>query len=140
LGYHGESAVKTFFVNEKLNYEPVVEVLIGNPLGDRVSTERLIVDTGFQGGVLLTLKTYLKLNLNLFEEGKVLAKTATGAPVELRVSRVKLRINQAEILCHAYTTLNVRKQLLGREALRKLKLTYDPPETLEIKPKTRDIP
>ncbi|HDH07110.1 MAG TPA: hypothetical protein ENF87_01950 [Thermoproteales archaeon] len=124
--------MKTYFENEDLNYTPIVEVILKNPLGVKVERAKLIVDTGFQGGILITLRTYLNLNLNLFEEGKVVAKIVTGASVKLRVSKAKVEINGAEILCHAYTTLNVKKQLLGREVLKKLGLLYKPPETLKI--------
>jgi len=43
-----------------------------------------------------------------------------------------IEINNLKIICTAYTALGVKRSLLGREVLKKLKLTYDPPEKLEL--------
>lgn len=72
------------------------------------------------------------MSLNLHEEPKVIAKSAVGGEVELRVSRVVVKIGNTNVSCRAYTALNVRKSLLGREVLKKLGLLYNPPETLKV--------
>jgi len=111
---------------------PVVEAVLQSPSsGKRLSVE-LVIDTGFQGGVLIPLRTYLDLGLNLHEEPKAIARTAVGGEVELRVSRVVLKVGSASIVCRAHTTLGVRRSLLGREALKELGLLYRPPNTLRV--------
>ena len=74
----------------------------------------------------------MELELHLLEEPKVMARIATGHEVELRVSRAVIRINNLSTLCTAYTTLGVRRALLGREVLKKTGLLYKPPNRLEI--------
>ena len=124
--------MKAYFEDSGLNYVPVVEAILRNPLSGRGSRLVLVVDTGFRGGVLIPLRTYLDLGLNLFEEPKVVARTAVGGEIELRVSRVLIEVNGLSITCHAYTALGVRKPLLGREVLRELGLLYKPPSELVV--------
>jgi len=124
--------LKAHFKNTVLNYQPIVEAILQNPSNGKSLGIELIVDTGFQGGVLIPLRTYLSLGLNLHEEPKVIAKSAVGGEVELRVSRVMVKIGNTNVSCRAYTALNVRKSLLGREVLKELGLLYNPPETLKV--------
>ncbi len=124
--------MKTYYIDEERNYEPIVEAYLYNPVGKGRIKEEFIIDTGFGGGVLIPLDKYLKLELNLFEEPKVIGRTAIGGSVELRTSRVFVEIGNTKILCSAYTTLGVRRSLLGREVLKKLGLIYNPPKILEI--------
>ncbi len=126
--------MKTYFENGELNYLPIAEVTLQSPSSGKTLNIKLVIDTGFQGGVLIPLRTYLDLGLHLHEEPKVIAKTAVGGEVELRVSRVIIKVNNKGILCRAYTTLGVKKALLGREILEKLGLLYKPPNTLKLEP------
>lgn len=59
------------------------------------------------------MKTYVKLGLNLAEGLKTAARTALGRRVELRTSRVIVAIGSREISCHAYTTVGVKRSLMG---------------------------
>lgn len=92
----------------------------------------LIIDTGFQGGVLIPLKTYVNLDLNLLEEPKVIARTAAGTVLELRKASIIVELNDLRIMCSAYTALGVIKPLLGREALKEFGLLYKPPDKLRL--------
>ena len=122
----------TYFRNDEENYAPVVRARIYNVLGDRETETEFIIDTGFQGGILIPLKTYVQLDLNLFEEPKAVAQTAVGSTIELRASRAIVEIGRSKITCSAYTTLGVRRALLGREVLKKLGLLYKPPRELKL--------
>ncbi len=124
--------MSTYFKNNKLNYVPLVKATLRNPIDYRSVDVELVIDTGFQGGVLIPLHTYVDLGLNLFEEPKVIAQTATGNKVELRVSKVIIEIKDLNTLCTAYTTLGVRKPLIGREVLKRTGLLYKPPNELKL--------
>ena len=73
---------------------------------------------GYQGGVLLLLRAYLSLWLNLMEEVEATAITATGSEVRLRVANVIMEFGRKEFTCKAYTALGVRRLLSGREVLK----------------------
>ena len=93
---------RAYFEDGRLNYAPTIEAVVKGPKG-----VKLLADTGFQGGVLVPLMTYVELGLNLVEEPKAVARTATGAKVELRSARAVLEIGNMEIPCKAYTALGV---------------------------------
>ncbi len=124
--------MKTYFQDNKLNYQPFIRTFLYDPLSDKSIEVELVVDTGFQGGVLIPLRIYVELGLNLFEEPMVIAQTAVGDKIELRVSRALIRINDMLIPCSAYTTLGVKKALLGREVLMKTGLLYKPPDEIRV--------
>jgi len=124
--------VDTYFRNDELNYVPLVRTTLRNPLGYRSVEMEFVIDTGFQGGVLIPFHIYIDLRLNLFEEPKVVAQTATGNKIELRVSKVLISIGKQDILCTAYTALGVRRSLIGREVLKKTGLLYTPPNELKL--------
>ena len=60
---------------------------------------------GYQGGVLLLLRAYLSLWLNLMEEVEATAITATGSEVRLRVANAIMEFGRKEFTCKAYTAL-----------------------------------
>jgi len=124
--------VKVYLRNDELNYAPIVEAEVLNPLRTQSINLAFIVDTGFQGGVLLPLKAYLMLQLHLMEEGKAVGKLASGAEAELRVSRAAVKLDCWEVECKAYTTVGVRRPLLGREVLKETGLLYEPPLKLQL--------
>ena len=124
--------MKAYFQNKDLNYAPLTEVVIYNPLRTRSVNLKLVIDTGFQGGVLLPLQAYLKLRLNLMEEIKATAVTATGVEVKLRVAKAIVDLGGKQIESKAYTTLGVRRPLLGREVLKRAGLLYNPPKELKF--------
>lgn len=124
--------LKVYLEDNSLNYAPIIEVIISDPLREKSTKLRLVIDTGFQGGILIPLQVYLSLNLNMFEKPKASAVTATGAEIELRVAKAVVRLGDKEIECHAYTTLGVKRALLGREVLKQVGVLYNPPNELLI--------
>lgn len=124
--------MKTYFEDNVKNYLPIIRTLISDPLEERSVETDMVIDTGFQGGVLIPLKTYIDLNLDLFEEMKATGETAIGGTVELRVSKVLIKLGKAKIRCSAYTTLGVKRSLIGREVLKELGLLYRPPKELKL--------
>jgi len=124
--------MKAYFENEDLNYAPLTEVVVYNPLKTRSVNLKLVIDTGFQGGVLLPLQAYLNLRLNLMEEVEATAATATGMEVKLRVAKVIIDLGGKQFESKAYTTLGVRRPLLGREVLKRAGLLYNPPKELKF--------
>ncbi len=126
------NSLKVYFEDNSFNYIPVVEATVLDPLREKKIKLRFIIDTGFQGGVLIPLRAYLDLSLNMFEETKAKGTTATGAGVELRVAKAIVRLSNKEVECHAYTTLGVRRALLGREVLKQVGILYNPPSELRI--------
>jgi clan AA aspartic protease len=124
--------LKTYYEDNVKNYLPIIRALISDPLEERSVETDMVIDTGFQGGVLIPLRTYLDLNLDLFEEMKAMGETAIGGTVELRVSKVIIKLGKAKIRCSAYTTLGVKRSLMGREVLKELGLLYRPPKELKL--------
>jgi clan AA aspartic protease len=124
--------MSAYFKNDKQNFLPVVRAILRSPLNDKSLEMEFIIDTGFQGGILVPLSTYIDLGLNRLEEPKVSARTAVGTVVELRTSRAIVRIGDLEFMCSAYTTLGVKKPLIGREVLKKAGLLYRPPTEIRI--------
>lgn len=124
--------MKAYFQDRNLNYAPLVEVVVYNPLKTRSVSLKLMIDTGFQGGVLLPLQAYLNLQLNLMEEVEAIAVTATGIEVKLRVAKAIIELGGKKIKCRAYTTLGVKRSLLGREVLKQAGLLYNPPRELKL--------
>lgn len=124
--------MKTYYEDNVKNYLPIIRALISDPLEERSVETDMVIDTGFQGGVLIPLRTYLDLNLDLFEEMKAMGETAIGGTVELRVSKVIIKLGKAKIRCSAYTTLGVKRSLMGREVLKELGLLYRPPKELKL--------
>lgn len=124
--------MRTYYENNTKNYTPIVKATLHDPLSEKSIETEMIIDTGFQGGVLLPLSTYVDLNLNIFEEPKVVSRTAVGNIIELRKSKVIVELNNTKIACTAYTTLGVMRSLLGREVLKELGLLYNPPKELKL--------
>jgi len=90
--------------------------IIYDPLKTRSTELELVIDTGFQGGVLPPLKTHVDLGLNLIEEPKTKAGTAVGYRVELRRPRGLINVNGEITPCTVYTALGVKQPLLERGA------------------------
>jgi len=88
----------------------------------------MTIDTGFQGGVLIPLKTYTDLELYFLEEPKIAGIIATESRIELRRAKAILKINDFTTLCTIYTALGVTKSLLGREVLKTFGVYSKPPK------------
>ncbi len=121
---------RLYLINHELNYAPAIKTVLKDPLKEREAITELIIVTGFQGGALIPVETYVSLNLNLCEGLKTLARTAVGKTVELRVPKAYVEVSGREVLCSAYTALNVEKPLLGSEVLSKVGLLYRPPNKI----------
>ena len=124
--------MKTYFSNLEKPKVPVAELTVLNPTKTKKKEVLFLIDTGFAGGLLLPLRTYLELGLNLFEEPKVRGRLATGLEVELRVSKAIVKIGNEEVLCNAYTALGVVRSLIGRQVLSKTALEYAPKEDVLV--------
>ncbi|RLE59493.1 MAG: hypothetical protein DRJ35_05645 [Thermoprotei archaeon] len=118
--------MKAYFSQSEKPKVPMLDVTVYNPPLNKKVRLNFIIDTGFAGGILIPLDTYVSLNLHLFESTKKVGKLATGITIELRVSKAILDFDGIKIPCHAYTSLGVSKNLLGREVLEKIKLTCIP--------------
>ena len=99
--------MKAYYEDNVKNYLPIIRALISDPLEERSVETDMVIDTGFQGGVLIPLRTHLDLNLDLFEEMKAMGETAIGGTVELRASKVIIKLGKTKIRCSAYTTLGL---------------------------------
>lgn len=124
--------MKAYYEDNVKNYLPIIRALISDPLEERSVETDMVIDTGFQGGILIPLRTHLDLNLDLFEEMKAMGETAIGGTVELRASKVIIKLGKTKIRCSAYTTLGVKRSLMGREVLKELGLLYRPPKELKL--------
>lgn len=99
--------MKAYYEDNVKNYLPIIRALISDPLEERCVETDMVIDTGFQGGILIPLRTHLDLNLDLFEEMKAMGETAIGGTVELRASKVIIRLGKTKTRCSAYTTLGL---------------------------------
>jgi predicted aspartyl protease len=109
---------------------PVIGVTLLDPM-QRSSTELVArIDTGFEGGLLITLDQYLELKLQEFEEptSSLVARSALGIGVTLRSSRGIADIGGVVSECSVYTTPLLLKPLLGRELLNRWTVTLDGPK------------
>ncbi len=122
--------MRAYFSNIIKPKAPIVTATLYNPLLSKKATVDFMVDTGFAGGVLISLDIYTELDLHLFETVKKMGRVVTGMTFELRASRAILEFNGVKIPCMAYTSLGVSRNLLGREVLEKLKMTYIPKQNV----------
>ena len=68
---------------------------------------------GYQGGVLLLLRAYLSLWLNLMEEVEATAITLWDQRWGLSVAKAIMEFGGKEFTCKAYPALGVRRPLSG---------------------------
>ncbi len=108
---------------------PVLSVTLSDPASRSSAEVTLMVDTGFDGGLLLPLEQYLGLGLQDFEEpgGAFVARSALGLSVSLRSSRGVAAVGGIRIQCSVYTSPLLLRPLLGRELLNGLVVTLDGP-------------
>ncbi len=109
---------------------PVMKVVVSDPASRASAEVSPMVDTGFDGGLLLPLDQYLGLRLQDFEEpeGTFVARSASGLTVSLRSSRGVAAVGGARFQCNVYTSPLLIRALLGRELLNRLKVTLDGPK------------
>ncbi len=108
---------------------PVLSVTLSDPTSRSSAEVTPMVDTGFDGGLLLPLEQYLGLGLQDFEEpgGAFVARSALGLSVSLRSSRGVATVGGIRIQCSVYTSPLLLRPLLGRELLNGLVVTLDGP-------------
>ena len=109
---------------------PVMKVVLSDPASRGSAEVNPMVDTGFDGGLLLPLEQYLGLGLQNFEEpeGTFVARSASGLAFSLRSSRGMAAVGGTRFRCSVYTTPLLLRPLLGRELLNRLKVTLDGPK------------
>ena len=107
---------------------PIVALKLGDPLGLRGIDVTARVDTGFDGGVLLPLETYLRLGLQEFEESSdLVGRTAQGTAVKLRESRGVVTLQGEQFASRVFTTPLLLKPLLGLDLLKHWRAIFDGP-------------
>ena len=109
---------------------PVLKAAVSDPTGKSSAEVLVRVDTGFSGGLLISLDDYLRLRLQEFEKPRsdYFARTAQGVTVSVRSSRGVLTLDGESSECSIYTTPLLLRALLGREVLNRWKVTLDGPE------------
>ena len=122
---------------------PVLKVTVSDPLRRSKAGFLARVDTGFDGGLLMPLDSYVGLNLQDFEEPSAgfVARSAQGITVKLRSSRGFVGVQGEDFGCRIYTTPILLRPLLGMELLNRWKVTLDGPReelTLAGQGKGRD--
>ncbi|MDV3293625.1 MAG: hypothetical protein LYZ70_05090, partial [Nitrososphaerales archaeon] len=98
---------------------PVMKVVLSDPASRASAEVSPMVDTGFDGGLLVPLDQYLGLGLQDFEEpgGTFVARSASGLTVSLRSSRGIAAVGGGRFRCSVYTSPLLLRPLLGRELL-----------------------
>ena len=124
-------AVTTFAYDKDARVPlPVMKVVLSDP-ASRGSTEVTpMVDTGFDGGLLLPLEQYIGLGRQNFEEpgGTFVVRSASGLAISLRSSRGVAAVGGKRFRCSVYTSPLLLRPLLGRELLNRLKVSLDGPK------------
>ncbi len=125
----------------KYDYEVINErlhpVIMGTLVGASKSEDlTMIVDTGFEGGILIPTRLYKKLGFGKYEypasEFPIL-ETAAGMVLKIRSAPAKLCIENLKIDIDVWTMPDCNEILLGLEVLDKLMLNLNGPEkVLEI--------
>lgn len=119
-------------INEKLH--PVIKgTLISSSKKEKLT---MIVDTGFDGYLLIPSKLYKKLGFQKYEhpisEFPIL-ETVAGMVIKIRSAPANLYIGNLKIDIDVWTMPDCNEILLGIEVLDELLLKLDGPEkTLEI--------
>ncbi len=106
---------------------PVLHVGIETLNGIRHDLE-LVIDTGFSGGVLLPMETYLELGLSKWEvEDVYYGILPTGRNISLYTAISYIIVGKYRFLIHVHTSPLINKSLAGRELLNRLRLILDGP-------------
>ncbi|RLF04588.1 MAG: hypothetical protein DRK00_06365 [Thermoprotei archaeon] len=105
---------------------PYLDVTVYTPTRRRSRRVRVKVDTGFSGSILLGIRDYLELGLQLYElSEKPQALIAGGYRVDLRAAWGFVEFNGVVAQCIIYTLPFARRSLIGRELLNRFRLTLD---------------
>ena len=119
-------------INEKLH--PVINGTLIGPSKKEDLT--MIVDTGFEGHVLLPSRLYKKLGFQKYEHSASefpILETVAGMVIKIRSAPAKLRIENLQIDIDVWTMPECNEILLGLGVLDELLLKLNGPEkVLEI--------
>ncbi len=119
-------------INEKLH--PVINCTLIGPSKKEDLT--MIVDTGFEGHVLIPSILYRKLGFQKYEHSPSefpILETVAGMAIKIRSASAKLLIENIKIDIDVWTMPECNEILLGLEVLDQLLLKLNSPEkVLEI--------
>jgi clan AA aspartic protease len=105
---------------------PVIPLKIFPPTRRKHIVVEAKLDTGFSGPLLLTPENYLSLGLHLYESTEnVVGLIAGGYRVELRVSRGIVELGKTSVPVEIYTSVFVKKNIIGRQLLNEFKVVLD---------------
>jgi predicted aspartyl protease len=123
--------IKSSYSSEESPGFPELKAELSDPLS-RISIEiKAKVDTGFSGGLLVSLDDYTRLGLQFHEMPAVFGRLASGATVSLKSSQGILKLSQSErVQCEVYTTPLVLRPLIGRKLLNLWRLSLDGPRNV----------
>lgn len=119
-------------INDRLH--PVISgILVGVSKSENLT---MIVDTGFDGGLLIPTTLYKKLGFRKYEHPASefpILETPTGMVLKIKSAPAKLCIDNLKIDIDVWTMPDCNEILLGLEVLEKLFLKLNGPEkVLEI--------
>jgi len=114
-------------INEKLH--PVIKGFLIGPSKNEELT--MIVDTGFEGHVLIPSRLYKKLGFQKYEHSSSefpILETVAGMALKIRSAPAKLSIENLQIDIDVWTIPECNEILLGLEVLDELLLKLNGPE------------
>lgn len=112
---------------------PYIPLIISDPLEKQNIEEKALIDTGYDGEVLIPKTIYDKLNLRAFEYSMdvvSIAETASGEKLQLLSASAAITIKGDDLVsivtidCHE----NCKEILIGRKYLQSYHLTLKGPE------------
>ncbi len=119
-------------INEKLH--PVINGTLIGP--SRKEVLSMIVDTGFEGHILIPSRLYKKFGFQKYEHSPSefpILETVAGMAIKIRSAPAKLIIEDLQIDIDVWTMPECNEILLGLEVLDELVLKLNGPEkVLEI--------
>jgi len=125
------------YADDEFNYKaPVMELRISNPLTKSQTTCEMLLDTGYDGIILLPWSTYLELGLRKCELPRRLWSTGvsvTGEEFPLRAAQALVALGERTMPVVAETYRDNSKRLVGRGFVDDYITTLDGPrEELKI--------
>jgi clan AA aspartic protease len=119
-------------INERLH--PVISGILIGP--SRSEDLTFIVDTGFEGNILIPSRLYKKLGFHKYENPASefpILETVAGMVLKIRSAPAKLSIENLKMTIDVWTMPDCNELLLGLDVLNKLLIKLNGPEkTLEI--------
>jgi clan AA aspartic protease len=116
-------------INERLH--PVISGILAGP--SRSEDLTFIVDTGFEGNILIPSKLYKKMGFHKYENPASefpILETVAGMVIKIRSAPAKLCIENLEMTIDVWTMPDCNELLLGLDVLNKLLLKLNGPERI----------